>query len=161
MNIASQKAPNLWRCCHSRMSLSGIQNKALRWFSGTDVALSGYPLKTCLHAEVRRSGTQACGYDKKCLGLAEIFGSRILQDDYMVETRSNCPPQLSQVVRRAKYEISNKSEAQSPNIETCGARIARRFSVLPALLCCSTSNFDLRISNFFRIPRFGFRICGH
>ena len=38
--------------CHSRMFPSGVQN-----------ALSGFPLKTCLHAEVRRFGTQACGND--------------------------------------------------------------------------------------------------
>ncbi len=38
--------------CHSRVFPSGVQN-----------ALSGFPLKTCLHAEVRRFGTQACGND--------------------------------------------------------------------------------------------------
>lgn len=51
-------------CCHSRMFLSGIQNRALRWLNGMDVALSGYPLKTY-------------GYDKMGFGLAEVFGFRI------------------------------------------------------------------------------------
>jgi len=71
MNIACQKAvggEKAASCCHSRMSLSGIQNRALRWISGIDVALSGYPPKTC-------------GYDKKGFGLAEVFGFRILHEN--------------------------------------------------------------------------------
>jgi hypothetical protein len=80
MNIACQKAvgsekavsgyppKTRWykpaSCCHSRMILSGIQNRALRWTSGIDVALSGAPPRTC-------------GYDKKGFGLAEVFGFRI------------------------------------------------------------------------------------
>ena len=31
--------------------------------SGVQNALSGFPLKTCLHTKVRRFGTQACGND--------------------------------------------------------------------------------------------------
>ena len=104
-------------CCHSRMFLSacppfwtecgrwGIQNGALHRLDGIDVALSGYPLKTCLHAEVRRFGTQACGYDKKGVCFSEVLGSGILQDDYVVETRSTCPIPFAQVGRRAKYEM--------------------------------------------------------
>jgi hypothetical protein len=43
------------------MSLSGVQN-ALSGFPARPPA--GWPLKTCLHAEVRRFDTQACGNDK-------------------------------------------------------------------------------------------------
>jgi len=42
------------------MSLSGVQN-ALSGFPARPPA--GWPLKTCLHAEVRRFDTQACGND--------------------------------------------------------------------------------------------------
>ena len=39
------------------------RNPGAGLLSGVQNALSGFPLKTCLHAEVRRFGTQACGND--------------------------------------------------------------------------------------------------
>jgi len=63
--------PDLPRILFSGTPLSGIQ-------TGTDTAvgqfwaMSGFPLKTCLHAEVRRFGTQACGNDK-----GEVTGARL------------------------------------------------------------------------------------
>jgi len=41
------------------------------YLSGVQTALSGFPLKTCLHAKVRRFGTQACGND--IVGWVSIF----------------------------------------------------------------------------------------
>jgi hypothetical protein len=90
------------------MILSGIQNRALRWYSGIDVALSGYPPKTrwykpasCCHSRMILSGIQnralrwysgidvalsgyppkTCGYDKMDFGLAEVLGFRILHEN--------------------------------------------------------------------------------
>ena len=68
--------------CYSRMfrSLNPAQerNPGAGLLSGVQNALSGFPLKTCLHAEVRRFGTQACGNDNYSCGRILEMASNLL-----------------------------------------------------------------------------------
>ena len=85
-------------------------------------AAPGYPLETC-------------GYDKKGVCFSEVLGSGILQDDYVVETRSTCPTPFVQVGKRAKYEM--------------------------IFVWRHLTHLALSISDFLRISSFGFGILQH